>query len=225
MVIQQDSSQSVPKITYFDARGRAEVIRLLLEENNVSYTERRISVDDWPDMKANFTFGQLPVYEDGDFILNQSNAIYRHLGRKFDLYGDTVFEKARCDIIQETFVDAQDQLGGFFWLPDFEKLREGFEKNELPDLLQKLQDLFCTNHNDSGYWVGTRLSYVDFIAWHFLDYVRAFSQKTLNEFHKLNEFKQRMESRSNIAAYLTSGRRPQTMTVPMAPFGGTPETS
>jgi len=220
-----EEHKPVPHLTYFAVRGRAEVIRLLLEEMGEAYTERRIQLPEWPEFKTTLEFGQLPVYTEGDLTLTQSNAIYRHLARRFNLYGDDEQERTRCDIVQESFVDAQANIGGFFWNPEFEKLRTNYEQHDLPLLLTKLQQLFDKNSGNSGYWVGSRLSYVDFIAWHFLDYVRAFSQPTLNRFERLAEFKLRIEARPNIAAYLISDRRPATLTVAMSAFGGTPETS
>ncbi len=215
----------LPKVTYFDVRGRAEIIRLLLEESSTAYHERRITIDEWPELKSNFTFGQIPVYEEGELLLNQCNAIYRYLGRKLDLYGDSALEHVRCDLVQESFVGAQSKLANFYWDPDFENLRDDYEKTELPELLSELQNLFCANSTNSGFWVGNRLSYVDFIAWHFLDSVRPFSLRTLNKFDKLVKFKQRIESRPRISAYLKSDRRPKTLTVALSRFGGTPETS
>lgn len=222
---QDQADHMMPKVTYFDVRGRAEVIRLLLEETNTPYHERRISIEEWPELKSNFTFGQIPVYEEGELLLNQCNTIYRYLGRKLDLYGDSALEHVQCDLVQESFVDAQSSLAELYWSPDFENLRRDYEKTVLPALLAELQDLYCSNSNNSGFWVGTRLSYVDFIAWHFLDFVRPFSLRTLNEFEQLVKFKQRMESRPRISAYLKSDRRPKTLTVSLSPFGGTPETS
>jgi len=215
----------IPNVTYFDVRGRADVIRIILEENSTPYTERRISIDEWPELKSNFTFGQIPVYEEGELLLNQANGIYRYLGRKFNMYGDSMLEHVRCDMVQETFVDAQSNIADFYWNPEFEKLRDDYEKNELPPLLTRIQDLLVTNPIDSGFWVGSRLSFVDIIAWHFLDYVRPFSMKTLQQFEKLCQFKEMIESRPRIATYLASGRRPKTLTVSLSPFGGTEETS
>lgn len=216
---------AVPKLTYFDVRGRAEVIRLILEETGTLYSEHRVGLEEWSTLKPTLVFGQLPLYEEDGLVLNQSGAIYRHLARKFDLYGDNALEQTRCDIVQETFVEAQLNIGGFFWNPEFEKLRDNYEAVELPALLLRLQKLFRVNSANSGYWVGQRLSYVDFIAWHTLDYVRAFSQKTLDKFDDLARFRKAVSTRPNIAAYLASNRRPATLTVAMCPFGGTPETS
>jgi glutathione S-transferase len=38
---------SKPQITYFDVRGRAEPIRLLLEETGVAYEDLQITSDQW----------------------------------------------------------------------------------------------------------------------------------------------------------------------------------
>lgn len=219
------SNETIPKLTYFDVRGRAEVIRLILEEAGVTYHERRVTLGEWPALKPTLPFGQMPIYEEGELSIPHSHAIYRYLARKHHLYGRDESERIRCDIVNETFVDAQNTLAGFYWNPQFAERRDEFERTTLPELLDKVQRLFVQNANGEGYWVGDALTYVDFCAWHFLDYVRPFSQRTLDRFAPLCAFKKRIESRPRIAAYLASGRRPATQTVPLAPFGGTPETS
>jgi glutathione S-transferase len=214
-----------PVITYFNVRGRAEPIRLILEERAVAYRERRVAVEEWPALKPTLPFGQLPCYEHGALRIFQSHAIYRHLARTLDLYGRDETERVRCDVVEEACVDAQGDIAGFFWKPDFADKRADYAANHLPQLLNRMQNLLLENRGGSGFWSGEQLSYVDFLAWHFLDYVRPFSNATLQEFGALYAFKQRIESRQRIAAYLASPRRPATLTVAMAPFGGTPETS
>jgi hypothetical protein len=66
-----------PKITYFAVRGRAEAIRLMLEDLGIEYDERRISVGEWPSVKATLMFGELPTYGEGEIFIDQSHAIYR----------------------------------------------------------------------------------------------------------------------------------------------------
>ena len=214
-----------PLLTYFDVRGRAEVVRLLLEETGTPYRERRVQVTEWPALKSTLPFGQLPTYEEGDLFIYQSHAIYRYLARKHDLYGATEAERVRCDIVEQAFADAQNVLGTFYWSPHFHEKRDEYERTTLPDTLGRLERLLVQNRGGEGFWVGDRLSYVDFIAWHHLDYVRPFSQRTIERFPALHGFKMRIEARPRIAEYLSSPRRPATLTVPMAPFGGTPETS
>ena len=214
-----------PVITYFDVRGRAEPIRMMLEGRGVAYRERRVAVQEWPALKPTLPFGRLPCYEHGALRIFQSHAIYRHLARTLDLYGRDETERVRCDIVEEACVDAQNDIAGFFWKPDFAEQRSDYEANHLPQLLSRMQSLLLENREGSGFWSGEQLSYVDFLAWHFLDYVRPFSTTTLQRFGVLYAFKQRIERRPRIADYLASTRRPATLTVSMAPFGGTPETS
>ncbi|HEU4577041.1 MAG TPA: glutathione S-transferase family protein [Polyangiaceae bacterium] len=219
------SEDSTPLLTYFDIRGRAEVIRLILEEVGAAYRERRVPEREWAAVKPTMPFGQMPLYQEGELVIPQSHAIYRYLARKYGLYGQDERERVRCDIVEEVFVDAQNVLGGFFWHAKFAELRSDFERTRLPELLAGLERLLAENDGGRSFWVGQSLSYVDFCAWHFLDYVRAFSQAALERFPLLHAFKQRIEARPRIAAYLASERRPRTLTVSMAPFGGTPETS
>lgn len=215
----------LPTLTYFDVRGRAEVIRLILEEAGQPYRERRVPLSEWAGLKPTFPFGQLPLYEEGALSIPQSHAIYRYLARKHGLCGRSEAERVRVDIVEETFVDLQNELGGFYWSPRFEDERAVFEQTKLPALLDKAQGLLLQNEGGGGYFVGDGLTFVDLCAWHFLDYVRPFSQRTLDRFDELVAFKRRVEGRPRIATYLASDRRPRTQTVAIAPFGGTPETS
>jgi glutathione S-transferase len=214
-----------PLLTYFDVRGRAEIVRLILEETATPYRERRVDVAEWPTLKPTLLFGQLPTYEDGDLLIVQNHAICRYLARKHDLQGADEREHIRCDIVEEAFVDTLNSLGRLYWDPDFPRKRGEYEATTLPDLLAKLQKLFEQNKGGTGFWVGDRLSLADFVAWHYLDYVRPLSPRMLDRFPRLGAFKLRFERRPRIDAYLNSERRPKTLTVAGACFGGTPETS
>jgi glutathione S-transferase len=214
-----------PLLTYFNVRGRAEVVRLILEEKQITYRERRVEPEEWPELKPTFLMGHLPTYEDGELVITQSQAIYRHLARTLDLYGEGEREHVRCDTVVDACNDAQLSIMTFFWSPDFAAKRAEYEATQLPFLLGRLTRLYEQNLDGTADWAGSRLSYADFVAWYFLDCVRPFSQATLEKFPKLAAFKRRFETRPRIAAYLASPRRPATITVSRAPFGGSAATS
>ncbi len=68
----------------------------------VDYDER---VPEAGETKANldkYLCGQCPRYEDADIDLVQSGAILRYLGRKYNLYGSSVKEKAYIDIVLDS---------------------------------------------------------------------------------------------------------------------------
>jgi len=84
------------KLVYFNIRGRAEAIRVILEDQGLPYTNDIMDRDRWiNEAKPNgikdgsLMFGQLPALVDPAYgTIVQSNAILRYLGRKLDIYGD-----------------------------------------------------------------------------------------------------------------------------------------
>lgn len=87
------------KLTYFDIRGLAEPIRLLLNDQEIPFEDNRISREEWAEMKSTMVihnfwnyksrifqiFAQLPCLHIGTETIVQSAAILRHLGR---IYGE-----------------------------------------------------------------------------------------------------------------------------------------
>lgn len=58
-----------PKITliYFDFKGRAEAVRLALHVGGVEFEDKRLSREEWGQLKPNTKFGQVPViHVDGE---------------------------------------------------------------------------------------------------------------------------------------------------------------
>ena len=89
----------IPTLFYFPLRGRGETLRLTLSLKNIEWHE---SVPEYSSLKATagsseFPFGQLPTMTINGFHLAQSDAILRHLGRMYGLYGETLEEHARVD--------------------------------------------------------------------------------------------------------------------------------
>ena len=69
-------------LTYFDAKGRAEISRLIFAAANVEYIDDRVAVTDWPEGKDQAPLGQMPYLTiDGSIKLPQSMAIARYLAR------------------------------------------------------------------------------------------------------------------------------------------------
>lgn len=219
------AAEFIPKLTYFDSRGSGEVIRLILEETGVFYNERRISIDEWPAFKTNFTSAQLPVLEEGDVFLSNANEICRYLARKHNLLGSSVDDHLRCDLAHEIIASAQAKLFDLYLDPAFNDKRGEFESIELINTLSKFESFLAENQNGGGYWVGDKLTYIDILAWSYLDSVRPLCCEALQKFILLSQFKENIEAKPNIDAYLKSGRRPATLMLPLSAFGGTPETS
>ncbi|XP_066895492.1 LOW QUALITY PROTEIN: glutathione S-transferase P [Kogia breviceps] len=94
-------------IVYFPTRGRCEAMRMLLADQGQSWKEEVVTKESWlhGPLKASCLYGQLPKFQDGDLILYQSNAILRHLGRSFGLYGKDQREAALVDVVNDSVED------------------------------------------------------------------------------------------------------------------------
>ncbi|VDM18707.1 unnamed protein product [Hydatigera taeniaeformis] len=84
-------------LLYFNVRGRGELIRLVLNAAEKDFEDVRVSNAEWPSLKPQMPFNQLPVLEvtksNGEKVmLTESLAIARLLARTFGLYGDDAAE-------------------------------------------------------------------------------------------------------------------------------------
>ena len=62
-----------PRLTYFDMRGRAEAIRLLLFATQTEFEDRRVvSRGEWAALEPELPFGVLPIYETPGVLLCES---------------------------------------------------------------------------------------------------------------------------------------------------------
>eukprot|EP01080_Neovahlkampfia_damariscottae_P011956 gene11956-5357_t len=216
------------KLTYFNIRGKAEAIRLLLEDNQIPYEEIRIPYDEnWKqNIKPKISpFKQLPVYEETENNLKifQTQAIMRHLARNQKLYGKTAQETILCDVYQESITESRDDLVKIFIDKNFQEKREKYSSIHLMNRLSNLTEFFKSNSDK--FCIGNTKTYVDYLMWVYLDYVRAFDLKRLEEFPELNSFRMRFSEIENISNYLKSERRPKVYTLPFMYFGNTIEDS
>ncbi|CAI9611426.1 unnamed protein product [Staurois parvus] len=93
------------KLTYFNFRGKAELLRYLFAYMNTEYEDCRIEENDWPEHKSSYPFGKIPVLEIDGIVYYQSLAIGRYLARKAGLTGKTELDDLHIDAILDTIDD------------------------------------------------------------------------------------------------------------------------
>ncbi|XP_006979548.1 glutathione S-transferase Mu 4 [Peromyscus maniculatus bairdii] len=196
---------------YWDIRGLAHAIRLLLEYTDSSYEEKRYTMGDAPDydrsqwlsekFKLGLDFPNLPYLIDGSHKITQSNAILRYIARKNNLCGETEEEKIRVDILENQAMDVSNQLARVCYSPDFEKLKAEYSE-QLPGTMK----LFSQFLGKQTWFVGEKITFVDFLAYDILDLHLIFEPKCLDAFPNLKDFVARFEGLKKISAYMKSGR-------------------
>ncbi|KAL1772452.1 glutathione S-transferase Mu 1 [Sigmodon hispidus] len=196
---------------YWDIRGLAHAIRLLLEYTDSSYEEKRYTMGDAPTfdrsqwLDEKFTLGldfpNLPYLIDGSHKITQSNAILRYLARKHNMCGETEEEKIRVDILENQAMDVSNQLATVCYSPDFEKLKAEYLA-QLPGMMK----LFSRFLGEQTWFVGEKITFVDFLAYDILDLHLIFEPRCLDEFSNLKDFVARFEGLKKISAYMKSSR-------------------
>ncbi|XP_048207767.1 glutathione S-transferase Mu 1-like [Perognathus longimembris pacificus] len=196
---------------YWDIRGLAHAIRLLLEYTGSSYEEKIYSMGDAPDydrsqwlsekFKLGLDFPNLPYLIDGTHKITQSNAILRYIARKHNLCGETEEEKIRVDVLENQVWDIRMQLVKLCYSPDYEKLKPEF-LGGLPDKIK----LFSQFLGKRPWFAGDKITFVDFLAYDILDIHRMFAPKCLDAFPNLKDFISRFEGLKKISAYMKTSR-------------------
>ncbi|EHH15025.1 hypothetical protein EGK_01057 [Macaca mulatta] len=201
---------------YWDIRGLAHAIRLLLEYTDSSYEEKKYTMGDVlayeKGMLGNlvaqlhfpgFPFIQLPYLIDGTHKITQSNAILRYIARKHNLCGETEEEKIRVhiDILENQAMDVSNQLARVCYSPDFEKLKPEYLEG-LPTMMQHFSQFL----GKRPWFVGDKITFVDFLAYDVLDLHRIFEPKCLDAFPNLKDFISHFEGLEKISAYMKSSR-------------------
>nr|XP_060629231.1 glutathione S-transferase Mu 1-like isoform X1 [Anolis sagrei ordinatus] len=201
---------------YWDIRGLAHAIRLLLEYTETPFEDKQYGViegkepegadfdiSQWTNVKEKLglDFPNLPYLIDGERKITQSNAILRYLARKHKMCGETEEEIIRIDILENQLMDFRMQLARICYSPDFEKLKPEFLE-QLPGKLKQTSQ-FLGNRK---WFAGNKLTYVDFLAYDVLDVQRTFEPKCLDQFRNLKDFLDRFEALEKISAYMKSDR-------------------
>lgn len=75
------------RLTYFDINGLGEPIRLALVLADMSFTDERLTREQFADVKSQLRFGQVPCLTVNGDEYFQSSAILRYIGRAFDSSG------------------------------------------------------------------------------------------------------------------------------------------
>ncbi|XP_013412354.1 glutathione S-transferase B isoform X1 [Lingula anatina] len=205
-----------PVLGYWNIRGLCQPIRLLLNYVGQEYEEKYYVLGPAPDynmeewMGVKFTLGlpfpNVPYWIDGDTKLVQSHAILKYLARKHNLCPTSEQEIIRCDMLehqlQDLFMDhALVCYSTFIKMGDYEtKKVEYLEK--LPDKVKQYSEFLA----DRPWFAGDKITFVDFMAYEYLDIQRMFAPGCLDAFKNLTDYMARFEALPSIQKYMQSDK-------------------
>jgi len=203
------SCSGKPRFGYWKIRGLVGHIRQLLAYNNVDYQHDEYEVtgepgnlcyDHWSKVKETFSleFPNLPYYMDGEVKLTQSGAIFRYLGRKYNMVGNGSSEQAQVDMIIDECADWRVFTSKIAYTPKEHtaKFTKEFEEY-LPKEFGRLNKLLGSN----DYFVGNHLTIADFVVWDMIDISTKYLPDIIKQFPNLEHFHKRFAALPAIASY------------------------
>jgi len=157
----------VYKLTYFDARGIAEPIRLVFAAAGVEYEDIRVHHEKWAAEKASgkYPFNAMPILEVDGVVIAQSHAIARYLANQYGLAGQTDIEKAQVDMAADVIFDLGKKMGEVLMEQDEAKKAEAIKailKKEIVDMLGGLEKIVAKNGGNK-FLVGDKVTWADLV--------------------------------------------------------------
>ncbi|XP_034508118.1 glutathione S-transferase Mu 4-like [Ambystoma mexicanum] len=196
---------------YWDIRGMAQPIRLLLEYTGTEYEEKRYTCGPAPDYNKSgwlsekenlgLDFPNLPYLIDGPLKLTQSNAILRYIARKHNLCGESESEEVRVDMTENQAMDFRRGLAMIVYNPNYEALKGPYLEG-LPEKLKQFSKFL----GQRKWFAGCKVTFVDFIMYEALDQHRMLEPTCLESFSNLENFLHEFEALEKMDAYMKSSR-------------------
>lgn len=215
-VVYPEGAQT-PQVTlgYWSIRGLAQSIRYVLAYTGVPFADVRFqqggapefSRTAWTDLKDSLgiDFPNLPFYMEGQgqLQLTQSTTILRHLGRKHLLYGASLVEQARCDLVLDTSYDFKSILVDTAYSRSRAEALAHFAAKSIPHYFSQFET-FRSKHSSLRWFAGENLTIADFFLFEMLAQASLMVPGCLEPYPLLRQFMTDFESLPAIELYRKS---------------------
>nr|ABV01122.2 glutathione S-transferase [Haliotis diversicolor] len=202
------------KYTYFNLRARGEIPRLILKTAGADFEDNRVEFSEWPALKEQTPFGQLPFIEIDGKPFPESMSISRLLAAEFGVAGETALDRLRADVLTEQTRSMKEGIYKYFFEGDAKikaEAQKNFEEKIRPKYLKTWEEAAKENTFGSGHLVGKALTIADLAMMDALDAVlqdEAFKATFPETYPNLAKNYNTVTNMANIKKYRES--RPQT---------------
>jgi glutathione S-transferase len=171
-----------PRLYYFPAYGRAEVIRIALRYLEIPYEEEVVLWQSWPLQKysGNYEFNQLPMLEIDGKRLVQSCSILRYICQSHNAYSSSAEDATRIEAIVELRGEIQESVLPMLYEGNLIGAKTWYVDRMPVHYFPMLEALLTDNEAGQGkYFVGDHATMADFVMFEFG--FNAFQRPQMNE--------------------------------------------
>jgi len=155
---------STYKLYDFTKNGPGELNRLVLIQGGQQFEDVRISQEDWPGVKEQMPWGNLPVLEVDGKKLAGTTAITSYLGEKLGLAGDNQWDRAQLESIADIVAETVIIMSRYWSEKDPSRKAEkksDIWKDAIPSRLARINKCIEKNNSPDGYIYGNKVTYAD----------------------------------------------------------------
>ena len=201
------------KLYYFQAKGRAELIRWIFIQAGVPYEDIRFTGEEWAKFKPNTPFGSMPVLDIDGKIYGGSGPIARYVAEQHGLAGSNPVENFELATISDVIDDLMIRSMILYYEKDEKKkgeLKKEFNETHLPKYFGILNKRITDNGTSEGWIFGQKVTYVDMYLALAADMLAIFGDgaQFLEPFPAIAKLKATVEALPNIAKWIQE--RPKT---------------
>lgn len=197
-------------LAYWNFRGLAEPIRMLLHHSGVDFEDKRYTLgppsnildNEWSKVKykLGLDFPNVPYYIDSNVKLSQSLTIMRYLAKKHGMYPTSESELLQAESLEQV---SRDILQGIIFASmntapsDMDEI---FKLRREEPLRQVARFL-----GDKKWLLGDKLCYADFLIYECISHYSYFDTKMLLRYPVFSQYLKRLEALPNIQQYMKGG--------------------
>jgi len=191
------------RLTYFLAKGRVEISRLILSYSGVKFTDERLTKEQFGAIKSSQPWGQIPVLTYKGQVMGQSIAIARFLAAEFGLTGRNNLENAQADEIVDAVSDLLNAMANVVKAGKDEKALKNVLDNVYPAGLANLEKMLSSRGGQ--FFVGNNLTWADLAVFQFAtDGIAGKPPKDLTAYPRISNLCQRVGQVPNIKNWLAA---------------------
>ena len=198
-------------LIYFNGRGRAEVTRLVFAQAGVEYEDRRLTYEEWEEMKPTTPTGTIPILEVDGKAFPGSGPILRFVAERHGLAGTNDLENLQLAGIVDTIADLHIKIMTFRFEKDETRkaqLQKELTETHIPRYLGILEKWAGANNSAGGWLYGPKVTYADITLFVMSGHVSGAAPNAFDKYPALQKLISSVEKLPNIAKWLKE--RPET---------------
>lgn len=187
------------------------MIRLVFAQAGVQYEDIRLNSEQWADFKPKTPYGVMPVLDIDGKIFGGSRPITHYLAKEFGLAGEDDIARLTIEGVEDAITDFKTKMMNMYFEKDEEKkacLKKELSETVLPKTFSALNKLAASNPCAEGWFYGPKVSFVDLLFTHVVEYIQKDTANILDNFPALKKLTENVLKLPNIAKWVKE--RPQT---------------